>query len=542
MDTHLAHQVIGAADAGFRTVEKPAALRKSGIGPLVSAEAIDADTRARLVALDEGLYALTVGGSAKTKRAASGLLFPATRITPWPGANSAAVDISTADGSAPGWLDAEGGTALVRVGEGSSTLAVTVYGGAAHDPWPSIEVVRLWPAAKSPPRNRWFDATENAVDAAITLHIARLGDRLFLGRDWAGDPGRHLPIEGFAISPTGKPGPTGQIGPGDVEYRAIFRDGVQTPWVSDARLAGTRGRGLALTGFAVRLAPAVLDRFDVVYEGSFGTGDTVGPCKNGEPCLAPHPDAPLVALRVAIVMRPGTAAADAAAPAPIQPAEPVESAPSPGMIADAEPAGGGNGEPANTNEPDVAVDPVVEAIRHDMAVIRRHFDTAYYLAALGESPSRDELQDIGLLQHFCTFGWKEHRDPCAWFSVAEYLTAHPDVAEAQWNPLVHYLLYGKEEGRAIAPARPPRSEEQERMVEMSREIDGFRGQVDTLHGQLDGLREELAAARHVGQRLLASLREAIAPAVAPPTVAAARGWLAASLDRLGFRRLGLRRG
>ncbi|WP_207919301.1 Ig-like domain-containing protein, partial [Methylobacterium segetis] len=50
--------------------------------------------------------------------------------------------------------------------------------------------------------------------------------------------------------------------------------------------------------------------------------------------------------------------------------------------------------------------------------------------------------------HFATFGWKEGRDPNAYFHTAEYLAENPDVAAAGVNPLSHYLAYGEREGRS----------------------------------------------------------------------------------------------
>ena len=71
------------------------------------------------------------------------------------------------------------------------------------------------------------------------------------------------------------------------------------------------------------------------------------------------------------------------------------------------------------------------------------FDAAYYLAhnpdvaAAGVDP----------LQHYLTFGWKEGRDPNAYFSTKWYLAQNPDVAAAHANPLEHFEYYGWKEGR-----------------------------------------------------------------------------------------------
>lgn len=75
------------------------------------------------------------------------------------------------------------------------------------------------------------------------------------------------------------------------------------------------------------------------------------------------------------------------------------------------------------------------------------FDTSYYLienldvAAAGINP----------LDHYEQFGWMESRDPSSSFSTSNYLTANPDVAVAGMNPLEHYYLYGQYEGRNLTP-------------------------------------------------------------------------------------------
>jgi hypothetical protein len=55
----------------------------------------------------------------------------------------------------------------------------------------------------------------------------------------------------------------------DIEYKALGPNGRETPWVSNAKLCGTRGTGQPLTGFAIRLALHLRDRFDVAHEGAF---------------------------------------------------------------------------------------------------------------------------------------------------------------------------------------------------------------------------------------------------------------------------------
>lgn len=71
------------------------------------------------------------------------------------------------------------------------------------------------------------------------------------------------------------------------------------------------------------------------------------------------------------------------------------------------------------------------------------FDSKYYLqqnldvASAGVNP----------YVHYATYGWKEGRNPDAYFGSSPYLQRNPDVAAAGVNPLIHYRTYGWREGR-----------------------------------------------------------------------------------------------
>jgi hypothetical protein len=53
----------------------------------------------------------------------------------------------------------------------------------------------------------------------------------------------------------------------------------------------------------------------------------------------------------------------------------------------------------------------------------------------------------GAATHYDNYGWREGRDPSAWFSTNGYLLGNRDVLAAGVNPLSHYELYGWREGR-----------------------------------------------------------------------------------------------
>ena len=71
------------------------------------------------------------------------------------------------------------------------------------------------------------------------------------------------------------------------------------------------------------------------------------------------------------------------------------------------------------------------------------FDAAYYLAHNADV----KAAGVDPLQHYLTYGWKEGRDPNAYFSTRYYLAQNADVAAARVNPLEHFEYYGWKEGR-----------------------------------------------------------------------------------------------
>ena len=87
----------------------------------------------------------------------------------------------------------------------------------------------------------------------------------------------------------------------------------------------------------------------------------------------------------------------------------------------------------------------------ETVLIEQVFDPIYY---------EWEYPDIGLsgasaLQHFLDIGWKEGRNPNAFFDTAGYLLTNSDVADERINPYYHYLRYGLYEGRETMPAASP---------------------------------------------------------------------------------------
>ncbi|MEE0942211.1 MAG: glycosyltransferase [Methanobrevibacter sp.] len=73
------------------------------------------------------------------------------------------------------------------------------------------------------------------------------------------------------------------------------------------------------------------------------------------------------------------------------------------------------------------------------------FDLDYYQK---ESNLTFDSVKSGLV-HYLEFGYKQNLNPSDYFNGDSYLKFNPDVKSHNWNPLVHYLKYGKIEGRVF---------------------------------------------------------------------------------------------
>ena len=78
-------------------------------------------------------------------------------------------------------------------------------------------------------------------------------------------------------------------------------------------------------------------------------------------------------------------------------------------------------------------------LEKDIQLIRESgkFDPLFYLIN-----NSDVLQaKVSPLEHFCTYGWKEERNPNSSFSFKNYCKETPEALDAGINPFVHYLLW-----------------------------------------------------------------------------------------------------
>jgi hypothetical protein len=296
-----------AKEARGRTRAKPRAV--AALAPAEGEVQPVAVTAVRMVAVDEGLYALRVGQIGEASGTVSGIEFPVAQVSaPFAEDGNGPEIVASFPRRGP-WLGPEGGTVIIRSPAGGGHVIVTAYGPAEQSAVPlALDLRRLdGPAAGVEDQDAAASAVTSGsasaesqtreVPTEILLHIERAGDRLFPGRGWVGALGRKLRIEAFSIRPLEA------ITPTDLEFKGFLPRGGETQWVQGGVLCGTRGRRLPLIGFAVRLASHLSGRFDVIYQGSFFTEGISSPHRNGQPCRAAAPDDPLEAINVRILER-----------------------------------------------------------------------------------------------------------------------------------------------------------------------------------------------------------------------------------------------
>ncbi|MFQ5623936.1 MAG: hypothetical protein ACE5FS_11130 [Paracoccaceae bacterium] len=97
----------------------------------------------------------------------------------------------------------------------------------------------------------------------------------------------------------------------------------------------------------------------------------------------------------------------------------------------------------------------------ERSIVAQEFDPGFYRQNYDGLPDSDRE----LAEHYCTTGWRLGHDPNGDFSTRHYLDTNPDVAAAKINPFVHFILFGRAEGRspkapvAAEAEKAPRSDE-----------------------------------------------------------------------------------
>ena len=267
----------------------------------------------RTLFLPPGLYALSAPAFVATDEEAA----PLIQVSSPPLSDYDPVEILTAPATgAVDWIGAQGGVTVLRSPIGGGFAYVVAFCAAGVAALDRLDLQRLDRRAAPPPARivttsevspaaEKFDAPAPVSERApvaiqVTLRVLGGGDVERAGDAWCGEIGRGRNVEGLRV----KLG--GALADADIEYKAFGPGGAETRWSTGGRYCGSRGRDLALTGFAMRLRNAAADRFALLYQGSFadsGPGDLRA---DGEPARGRAPGERLEAVRIQIMEKSGT--------------------------------------------------------------------------------------------------------------------------------------------------------------------------------------------------------------------------------------------
>jgi len=270
----------------------------------------------QVLPLAAGLYLFSVKAAKPQLPSSTGqLALPAMHVGLGPGVRSEQVEFLASPSTHGAWLFSATDQLVTRVNGTGATLVLTSVRAPTGDVL-SIKVERLEArietteatmpvAAAAPARIAPAPAPAPAdapVPVQIAAHIRARGDMRFRDVPWSGRVAPGLWIESYAVLPLT------QLGAEDIEYKGLTGSGFETPWLSDNADCGTKGMGVPLVGFAVRLRPSAgTAAYDCQYSGYFQSGLTVGPLRNGAPCRSSVANDPLEGIQVRLVKRPGAA-------------------------------------------------------------------------------------------------------------------------------------------------------------------------------------------------------------------------------------------
>lgn len=268
--------------------------------PTMATLPLQAATQA--VQFDPGWYRFSVRQAAPTVATAVQLPFPALMVAAGPDVTPAVVEFVGRPATSAVWLVREGDAVVVRVADpGAALILSSLRTTVDHQPL-DINVERLQIAPSAPA------SAQAGGPVAVGVYRRGQADLEISDADWAGTPGSGLWIEALCIKPQAL------ITAADVEYKALSANGFETPWLSNAAICGTKGLGMPLIGFAVRLRGNAASAFECEYRGYFRSGEVVGPMRSGLPCRSKLAGDPLEAVQVYLVRRN----ADEARPAPTE--------------------------------------------------------------------------------------------------------------------------------------------------------------------------------------------------------------------------------
>lgn len=257
-------------------------------------------TTTKILRLDPGLYAFSVNERVGVLSEPLNMALPATHISTLPSSNGNEAEIIGSSGASRCWLGVEGGTIIIKAPLTGGHVLMTTYerdGQQVNSREVAVHRIDALAPELNERTNAALKPPMRSIAIEALLHIEGTGDCRVPAEGWIGNRGRKLRLEAFSLRPLER------FAPSEIEYKAYGPNGRETPWVSGGKLCGTRGRGMPLTGFAVRLAAHWSDRFEIEYQGAFFESGDSGPIRDGSPCMARLADDPLEAMNLCLFER-----------------------------------------------------------------------------------------------------------------------------------------------------------------------------------------------------------------------------------------------
>jgi GT2 family glycosyltransferase/glycosyltransferase involved in cell wall biosynthesis len=260
----------------------------------------------QIVTLPAGIYSFTVQGGAEQSVPHQEVVLPALQVSLAPARSAGSVEFLTGGSALDRWLVFNTDMMVVRIDGGDASLLLTSV-RMPDSPVLGVNVNRLNAEPSSTTAGSIEAQPENGVLAPaprvrLHAHVKNVGDLEFQDC-WAGWPGQGLWIEAFSITVAGLDAIGSIPSSAAVEYCAVTAEGFETPWLTDGELCGSRGTGMPILGFGVRLAPEASEKYDCVYRGKFLSGTTLGPLKDGVLCCSDIPGDPLEGIEVRVTAR-----------------------------------------------------------------------------------------------------------------------------------------------------------------------------------------------------------------------------------------------
>ena len=234
--------------------------------------------RTSAVAVERGLYILRYASAQDEKS------IPIAEVTAAAGFEDA-ITVISAPQIPLGKLNRPGACAVVRAekpGQVKVTIRARTRGGSLDasfrlESLTSKQELEAWDAlaaeeksARNPPlavrggAPKSIPQVSARSDAFFVAHLAMRGDVEVSGDQWAGGPDSPMPVEGLEIRPSSQAGI--QI---EMQVLIASRPPRWSEWVPAGVFAGTRGRGLALTGVRLRLQGRSADSVELLADAVF---------------------------------------------------------------------------------------------------------------------------------------------------------------------------------------------------------------------------------------------------------------------------------